>query len=315
MRATRVAAWAGAFNTNDSLYSRQKEGGADCASRGEAAIAAAQPIRGNEAPLSDTTTPGTRRRAARRVIVSLHDVAPPFEAAIRAQLALLASAGVRRVALKVVPDWHGAYPLSDAPSLVALLHEQLAAGSQIVLHGFAHQPYKHRPFQGPGLSRTRARLFASDAAEFLTLSADEAAEALRRGITAFERAGLPRSDTFCAPGWLHNAEALAALKREGFRYLVDMFVMRDLWEGRSVWTPPVGYMGGGPRQELGVQILNGIVRQTALRVAPVAKVYLHPQGDPTGAIVRRRVAELARMITRDGWRPSTFAEVCGDGDA
>ena len=267
------------------------------------------------APLSDVTTPGAWGRADRRVIVSLHDVAPPFEAAIRAQLALLAPAGVRRVALKVVPNWHGAHPLSESPSLIALLHEQLAVGSQIVLHGFTHQPHGGRPFRGPWLSRTRARLFAGDAAEFLTLSADEAAAALRQGIAAFERAGLPRPDTFCAPGWLHNAEAVAALKREGFRYLIDMFVVRDLWEGRSVWTPPVGYMGGGPRQELGVQILNGIVRQTALRAAPVAKVYLHPQGDPTGAIVRRRVAELARMIARDGWRPSTFAEVCGDGDA
>jgi uncharacterized protein len=265
--------------------------------------------------LSDTTTPATRGRATRRVIVSLHDVAPPFEHAIRAQLALLASAGVRRVALKVVPNWHGARPLADSPSLVALLHEQLATGSQIILHGFEHRPARNRSFQGPWLSRTRARLFASDAAEFLTLSADEAAGALRQGLAAFERAGLPRPDTFCAPGWLHNAEALAALKREGFRYLIDMFVVRDLWEGHSVWTPPVGYMGGGPRQELGVQLLNGIVRQTALRAAPVAKVYLHPQGDPTGPSVRRRVADLARMIARDGWRPSTFAEVCGDGDA
>ncbi|HEU0027969.1 MAG TPA: DUF2334 domain-containing protein [Ktedonobacterales bacterium] len=259
--------------------------------------------------------PGARGRAARRVIVSLHDVAPPFEAAIRAQLALLATVGVRRVALKVVPNWHGAYPLSGSPSLIALLHEQLAAGSQIILHGFEHQPYGSRPFHGPWLSRTRARLFAGDTAEVLTLPADEAVAALRQGIAAFERAGLPRPDTFCAPGWLHNAEAVAALKREGFRYLIDLFVVRDLWARRNIWTPAVGYMGAGPRQEMGVQILNGIVQQTALRAAPVAKVYLHPQRDPTGAIVRQRVAELARMIERDGWRPATFAEVCGDGDA
>jgi predicted deacetylase len=259
--------------------------------------------------------PMTRRGAARRVIVSLHDVAPPFEGAIRAQLALLASVGVRRVALKVTPNWHGAYPLDGSPSLVALLHEQIAAGSEIVLHGFEHCPADNRPFRGPWLSRTRARLFARDAAEFLTLSADEAGDALRRGVAAFERAGLPRPTMFCAPGWLHNKEAEAALKREGFRYLIDMFVVRDLWDRRGVWTPAVGYMGAGPRQELGVQILNGIVRQAALRTASVAKVYLHPQGDPTGVIVRRRVAALAEMIERDGWRPATFAEVCGDGDA
>lgn len=257
----------------------------------------------------------TRRSATRRVIVSLHDVAPPFEDAIRAQLALLAAIGVRRVALKVVPNWHGAYPLSGSPSLVALLHEQLAAGSQIILHGFEHQPYGSRPFRGPWLSRARARLFAANAAEFLTLSADEAADALQQGIATFERAGLPRPDTFCAPGWLHNPETAAALKREEFRYLIDMFVARDLWTGHSVWTPGMGYMGAGPGQERGVQILNGIVRQTALRATNVAKVYLHPQGDPTGAIVRQRLASLAEMIERDGWQPATYAEVCGDDGA
>jgi uncharacterized protein len=256
-----------------------------------------------------------RRRPSRRVIVSLHDVTPPFVDAIRAQLAVLAEIGVRRVTLKVVPNWHGANPLYDSSSLVALLHEQVAVGSQIVLHGFEHRPARSRPFKGPWLSRMRARLFAADAAEFLTLSADEAADALRQGLAAFERAGLPRPTMFCAPGWLHDAEAVAALRQEGFRYLIDMFAIRDLWEGRSILTPGVGYMGAGPGQEMGVQILNGIVRQTALRAASVAKVYLHPQGDPTGAIVRRRMAELAEMIGREGWRPATYAEVCGDGGA
>lgn len=257
----------------------------------------------------------TRRSAARRVVVSLHDVAPPFEDDIRAQIELLAAIGVGRVAMKVVPNWHGAYPLYNSPSLVALLHEQVAAGSQLVLHGYEHQTNGYEPFRGPWLSQARARLFAADAAEFLALSADEAADALRQGLAVFEQAGLPRPDTFCAPGWLHNAEAEAALKREGFRYLIDMFAVRDLWGRRRIWTPGVGYMGAGSGQEMGVQILNGIIRQTALRAASVAKVYLHPQGDATGASVRRKVAELAKMIGRDGWQPATYAEVYDDGGA
>jgi predicted deacetylase len=248
------------------------------------------------------------------VIVSLHDVAPPFEAAIRAQLDLLAAMGVRRVALKVTPDWHGAHPLRDSPSLVKLLHAQVAAGSQIVMHGFTHQPHGASAFYGPWLSRARARLFAADAAEFLTLSLDEAVDALRRGLADFEQVGLSRPTMFCAPGWLHNAAADAALRRTGFRALIDMFTVRDLWTQRRIWTPAVGYMGAGPAQELGVQTLNAMVRQTALRSAHVAKVYLHPQRDPTGAVARRRLAELEAMITRDGWQPATYAEVYDDGD-
>jgi predicted deacetylase len=256
----------------------------------------------------------TQRRATRRVIVSLHDVAPPFEAAIQTQLEMLADVGVRRVALMVVPNWHGAAPLHSSPSFVSLLQAQVAAGSQLVLHGFEHRPAANRPFAGPWLSRVRARLFAADAAECLTLSADEMADALRRGVACFAQAGLPQPTTFCAPGWLYNAQTLAALRQTGFRSLIGMFTVRDAQDRRRAWTPAVGYMGAGPGQELGVQILNGIVQRTALRTASVASVYLHPQRDLAGAIVRQQLARLAAMIERDGWQPATYAEVCGDGD-
>lgn len=260
--------------------------------------------------------PLTTQHARRRVIISLHDVAPPFEAAIRQQIELLAAIGVRRLVLKVVPSWHGAYPLQDSPAFVALLRAQHQVGSQLVLHGFEHRSSRAQSFRGPWLSRLRARLFAADAAEFLTLSVDEAEAALRAGLACFEQVGLPRPAMFCAPGWLHNAEAETALKRVGLRYLIGMFAVRDLLrERRRMLTPAVGYMGASAGQELGIQALNGIVRQTALRAAPVAKVYLHPQRDPTGAIVRRQLAAMARMIGRDGWQPATYAEVCGDGDA
>ena len=259
------------------------------------------------------------RQAQRQVIVSLHDVAPPFEAAIRQQIELLAAIGVRRLVLKVVPNWHGTYPLQDSPAFVALLRAQHQAGSQLVLHGYEHRPYHSRSFQSPWLSRLRGRLFAAGAAEFLTLSVDEADAALQRGLACFEQVGLPRPTMFCAPGWLHNAEAESALKRVGLRYLIGMFAVRDLRRERwSVLTPAVGYMGASAGQELGVQMLNvlvGIARRSAWRAAPIAKVYLHPQRDPTGTIVRQRLAALATMVERDGWRPATYAEVCSDGDA
>ena len=257
---------------------------------------------------------GPERFAARHVVVSLHDVAPPFEAAIREQIALLESLGVRRLTLKVTPDWHGASPLHGSPSLVDLLRAQVAAGSQLVMHGYTHQARAGVSFHGPWLTRARGRLFAADAAECLTLTSEQAEEALGQGLAEFERAGLPRPTMFCAPGWLHNAATEAALRRAGFRYLIDMFLVRDLLTRRRIWTPAVGYMGAGPAQELGVRTLNAMVQRTALRSASVAKLYLHPQRDPTGPIVRHWLTALERMIERDGWQPATYAEVCGDGD-
>ena len=249
-----------------------------------------------------------------QVVVALHDVAPPFEGAIRAQIDLLAAMDVHRLTLLVTPDWHGAAPLADAPGLVELLRVQVAAGSQLALHGYTHQPAVGATFAGPRLSRARARLFASDAAEFLTLTEEEAEEALRAGLEMFERAGLPRPAMFCAPGWLHNAAVKAALTRAGLRYLIGMSDVRDLWSGWRIATPSVGYMGAGPKQELGVRILNQLVRWTKLRSAPVACVYLHPQGEPTGALVRGQLAYLSKLLAR-GWQPATYADLFGAGSA
>lgn len=246
----------------------------------------------------------------RQVVVVLHDVAPPFENAIRAQLDLLAQIGIHRVTLLVTPDWHGAAPLRESPGLVELLRSQVAAGGQLALHGYAHQPVAGRPFEGTRLDRLRARLFAAQAAEFLTLDPGEAEEALRAGLDEFEQAGLPRPAMFCAPGWLHNTAAEAALTRAGLRYLIDMFGVRDLWSGWRIALPAVGYMGAGPKQELGVRILNLLTRLAKLRSAEVACVYLHPQGDPTGALVRSQIAYLSKLLAH-GWQPATYAELFG----
>jgi uncharacterized protein len=245
----------------------------------------------------------------RRLIVSLHDVAPPFEAEIRAQLGALAAIGVRRCALKVVPNWHGQHPLDAASRLVDLLARQVAGGSELVLHGNEHRP--RGPMRGPVLTRLRGQLFAADAAEFLTMSASQARRAVLDGIETMSRAGLPPPAYFCAPGWLLSAEGLEGLVAAGMRYLISMFTVRDLATGDKRWLPGFGYMGAPPAHEAGVQLLNAVLRPTARARARVARVYLHPQGGTRAPGVRRTLDVVRAMVERDGWRVSTFAEVFG----
>jgi uncharacterized protein len=245
-------------------------------------------------------------QAARRsLVVTLHDVAPPFEAEIRAQLAQLAAVGVQRCVLKVVPNWHGSHPISESPSLLELLRSQLAAGSELVLHGLEHRP--HGPLRGNPWSRLRGTVFAPDAAEFLTLPPAAAARSVRAGFDLLEEAGLPRPSAFCAPGWLLTGDIRAALASAGIRYLIGMFSMHDLQTARRYWLPAIGYMGASPGQEAGVRLLNGIIRRTVLPRAAVAKVYLHPQGGMHNTALCRTFAELANMVGRDGWVPTTYA--------
>ena len=255
----------------------------------------------------DANGPGSRR-----LIVGLHDVAPPFEPQIRAQLEALSAIGVRRCVLKVVPNWHGSSPITQAASFLDLLHEQVAAGSELVLHGFEHRP--RGTLRGPLLRRLRGTLFAAQAAEFLTLTPAEAERAIGDGMELFERAGLPRPDSFCAPGWLITSEAEAAVARAGIRCLISMFSVYDLAAERRQWTPGFGYMGASPGQEAGVQILNGIVRRTVLPHARVVKVFLHPQGYAESGAARGVMRALAEMVSQGGWQMATYREVYDGGD-
>jgi predicted deacetylase len=206
-----------------------------------------------------------------------------------------------------VPNWHGLHPISESPSLVELLRSQLAAGSQLVLHGLEHRP--HGPLRGNSWSRLRGRIFAPDAAEFLTLSPAAAARSVREGLDLLAEAGLPRPSAFCAPGWLLAGDTRSALASVGIRYLIGMFSVYDLQTARRHWLPAIGYMGASPGQEAGIRLLNGIVRRTVLPRAAVANVYLHPQGGTNYAALCRTFAELATMVGRDGWIPSTYADM------
>ncbi len=256
------------------------------------------------------TSVGNGRRE-RRLIVSLHDVAPPFEHEIRAQLEALAAMGVHRCVLKVVPNWHGRYPLDEAAGLAELLRAQVAGGSELVLHGYEHRP--RGPMRGPALARLRGTLFAADAAEFLTLTASQASRVVVDGVETLARAGLPRPVYFCAPGWLLSAEGAEGLAAAGMRYIISMFSVRDLATGSSRWLPGFGYMGASPAHEAGVQLLNMAVRPVALARARVARVYLHPQRGSRASGMRRTLDVVRTMVQQEGWQVSTFAEVFGHG--
>jgi predicted deacetylase len=249
-------------------------------------------------------------RRPRRIIVGLHDVAPPFADEIRRQLDALAAAGVRRCVLKVVPNWHGCHPLSEAPAFAALLREQAAAGSQLVLHGLEHRP--RGPWRGPAWTRLHAAVFAPGAAEFATLPRAAAARSVREGLAAFARASLPRPSAFCAPGWVLTPAAAAGVADAGMRYIVNMVSLRDLATGRRHWLPAIGQMGAPAAHEAGVQILNGMMRAVALPMARTVKVYLHPRRDPRSPVQTRLLAWVVRMVAEGGWRPATYDEVYGD---
>lgn len=242
---------------------------------------------------------------SKRLIVSLHDVAPPFEEEIRAQLAALRAVGVGRCVLEVVPNWHGTNPLPAADSLAELLRAEQEHGSELVLHGLEHR--RRGPLRAPAPLRLRADLFAPDACEFLTLTPSQAVTSVLQGRELFQLAGLAAPSAFCAPGWLLAPDLLPALAQAGMRQVIDMFTLRDLRTGRRRMVPSIGYMGAGPLQERGVQLLNHLVSLAACWATLVA-VYLHPQGGMNRAAARDTLTRIEHLV-RAGWQPTTYAEM------
>ena len=234
------------------------------------------------------------------VVVSVHDIASPLTSEVRHLLAALDAIGARPRVLKVVPNADGKRDLRDDPELVRVLAAEVAAGSEVVLHGYTHRVAG--PLRGPWSACLRAWLFAGPAAEFLTLDAPQMMERLAAGRQILQGVGLePRG--FCAPGWLAPPELPQLLKQCGFHYYVSMATLWDLTAGSSLWTPWLGYMGAGAVQEQLVGLGGRALLAMAASV-PVVKVFLHPQGARQARACDRILHVLARLLRER--RPVTY---------
>lgn len=223
------------------------------------------------------------------LIVAIHDVAPSELSEVHWLLGQLDALGVSRRVLKVIPAPPGE---RDSAELLQLLHDEGGAGSELVLHGWSHRA--DGPLRGSLSDRLRGRLFAGNAAEFLSL---DDAEVERRVGTGREWLAEHRleADGFCPPGWLATAALADALRRAGFRYEVTLRGLRDLERERWVVLPPDGYMGAGRTQEALIRLGAAVVSRPLRRLlAPaVHRVFLHPQG-------ARRSRDCARVLARIG---------------
>ena len=74
----------------------------------------------------------------RHLLISVHDVTPAHAAQLDRVFALLAEFDVRQVALLVVPDWHGAWPLAQAGAFTDRLRALREDGAEMLLHGLRH---------------------------------------------------------------------------------------------------------------------------------------------------------------------------------
>jgi hypothetical protein len=236
---------------------------------------------------------------ARRLVVSLHDVHPGSGALIREQRSWLESLGVTRASLLVIPDYHERGGVSADEALCDWLRARVAAGDEVVQHGYHHLRTGANARRG---NMFWTRFYTANEAEFLDLSRAEAGELIRRGRDELARAGL-RAEGFIAPAWLLGEDARCAVWEAGFQWTntIDRVSFRDgrevharslCWSSRAAWrrTVSVGWN----------ECLQG-----RLRGQPVGRVSLHP-GDHAVPSFRRQVERIVRQWLASGDRCSSY---------
>jgi predicted deacetylase len=224
-----------------------------------------------------------------RVVVAIHDVAPSRVEEVRYLLRRLDTMGVERRVLKVIPAADGG--LERHPELLALLREEVAKGSETLVHGYTHRVAGR--LRGPLRRRIRGRLFAPAASEFLSLDPEEGRARLLAGRAHLLEAGL-KADGFCAPAWLEPRWLERACVEAGFRYLVRMAWLRSLGSRRRRLTPWFGYMGAPPGQERLVTLANLALLRVAGRL-PLIKIFLHPSNAPSSPDCERVLRTIPRL--------------------
>ena len=239
-----------------------------------------------------------------RLVVSIHDVAPPSFEPTKEILARLKTAGVGRVSLLVVPNYRGQWRLNEHGDFAAWLQRRQEEGDEIVLHGYEHIEVKPpRGFR----DKVRNRLYTVHEGEFLSLSYEEARQRMESGLAIFRKIGIA-SAGFVAPSWLLSQPALAAARDLGFEYTNYYLRFSDLSRGQTAFAPSLVFGPGNLNEEWTLRAQSIMPR--LLNRCALVRVVIHPPCVENS----RRFSQILQLIREqvERRRPSTYQEFLFD---
>jgi predicted deacetylase len=239
-----------------------------------------------------------------RLLASIHDVSPRFEAQVDRLADLLAARlGGPRLAMLVIPDHWDTAPIAPGTPFATKLRRWHESGVEIVLHGWNHrddQPHR-------GLAALRGRHMTAGEGEFLGLDEAEATRRLVRGRTLLEDIVGGAIDAFVAPAWLYSAAARRSLAALGFRIAEDHWhVWSPAEDGRALARGPVITWASRSRaRRLSSLAAAGVLRH-ALKATRTVRIAVHPGDLRSQALVRSIEATLDAFPDH---RPARYADL------
>jgi uncharacterized protein len=238
----------------------------------------------------------------RRLLVAVHDVTPAHARRLDVLYHLLDELGVRRYALLVVPNWHGAWPLADYPEFAAELRGRATRGAEIVLHGLRHDEV--------GLPRPvthRLRTFGRTAreGEFASLPPVEAAARIARGMATLRGVGLEPLG-FVPPAWLARPSLPQVVRDEGLKFTEDTrgLLLVNGRENEGVPAPATCWSTRRRWRAAG-SVVVAALRLRLERTRPLVRVALHPPDANVPVVLascRRTLAALLERRSVVGYR-------------
>ena len=242
----------------------------------------------------------------KRLLASIHDVSPKFEA----QVDTLAERLERRVgagnfAMLVVPDHWDTSPLSASPAFARRLRGWADAGIEMFLHGWRHRDDSPH---ASGAAAFKARHMTAGEGEFLGLSEAEARRRMREGRAVVEDAiGRPVAG-FIAPAWLYGPGAMAALASEGFALAEDHMKVWRPADGTVLARGPVITWASRSPGRIRSSLFFARAARFGLRALPTVRVAVHPGDTGVPALLASLDATLDALL------PGRIAGRYGDLD-
>ena len=228
----------------------------------------------------------------RKLLLSIHDVGPRFDAEVATLLERLSRhAEMAKLAMLVVPNHWGEHPLSLHSPFAARLRGWADAGVSMFAHGWFHKDMSaHRT----AAARFKARHMTAGEGEFLGIDGATAARRMDEARDLVEQITGKAAAGFVAPAWLYGAPALEALQHSGFALAEDHMKVWHAPSGRILARGPVMTWASRSRARMASSLVAAQLLPPVLRHVPVARVAVHP-GD---AHHPQLLASIDRVVTR-----------------
>lgn len=225
-----------------------------------------------------------------RVLVTIHDVAPPLMPKVERLWEMCAKHRVKP-GLLVVPDWHGAWPIENDVRCVMWVRQRAEEGAEVFLHG-----ERHDEVGSPRRLTDQVRAFGrtNREGEFLTLNREQARARIDRGLTRLRELGLTPIG-FVPPAWLARPDTHVAVREAGLSVSEDDGAVYAFRIGRVIDSPVVRWSSRGAVRAYG-SVVQAKLRWALQRGNGLVRIALHPADLDHPATARSVEETLERWI-------------------